>query len=246
MIINFDNDKEHLILKEIQKLPNLEIFNLNKTNSIDKVLSQCVELFKTIGYNYNFHKIEYNSQNRLLILISNDFKNLLQMIKAVSSILFSIFLQDRNTKSNIIDDVKEKIQKHFKKLEKELKQFEKEYPNRMQINIINNKNFDMVKKSILKDQINIFSYFDINQTKEENKIEINDNNNSITLFIGTYNVNALESDMIRKANLSPLLSPAKLQKYFTDENYPVFYCLGLEETIELNPKNVLIYRKSVV
>ena len=244
LIINFDNDKEHLILKEIQKLPNLEIFNLNKTNSIDKVLSQCVELFKTIGYNYNFHKIEYNSQNRLLILISNDFENLLQMIKAVSSILFSIFLQDRNTKSNIIDDVKEKIQKHFKKLEKDLKQFEKEYPNRMQINIINNKNFDMVKKSILKDQINIFSYFDINQTKEENKIEINDNNNSITLFIGTYNVNALESDMIRKANLSPLLSPAKLQKYFTDENYPVFYCLGLEETIELNPKNVLIKPKN--
>ena len=244
LIINYDSNKNSNFFKEMQKLNNFEIFNLNHTNNAEKVLEKCIELFKSIGYNYKFNKIEYNTQNRLLFIIADDFKNLFSIIKIVSSIMFSIFLKDRNIKQGIIDDVKEHILKKFKKIEKKLNKYKKEYPNGMQINPINDKNIQEIKKNILKNQENIFSYFDINHIQEENKIEINDNYNSIKLFIGTYNVNALESNLIKTANLSPLISPPKLQDFFTDEIYPNFYCLGLEETIELNPKNMLMKPKN--
>ena len=57
-------------------------------------------------------------------------------------------------------------------------------------------------------------------------------------------MNALDSDLIKKTNLDQLLFPEKLKNFFIPENIPTFYCLGLEETVELNPKNVLIKPKN--
>ena len=97
-----------------------------------------------------------------------------------------------------------------------------------------------------------YSHNQINDNKEQNQInnEIKNspkkvnNKNILTIFIGTFNVNALESDLIKKTNLDPFLFPEKIKNYFTEDNYPTFYCIGLEETIELNPKNVLIKPKN--
>ena len=83
---------------------------------------------------------------------------------------------------------------------------------------------------------------DINKPKNVvvNKIKDSSSCKTITLFIGTFNVNALESDLIKTTNLDPFLFPEKLSEYFTESNYPTFYAIGLEEAIELNPKNILI------
>ena len=78
---------------------------------------------------------------------------------------------------------------------------------------------------------------------EEGKI-ISNKKNKITIFIGTFNVNALESDLIKNINLDKFLFPEKISHYFLPENIPTFYCIGLEETVELNPKNVLIKPKN--
>ena len=78
---------------------------------------------------------------------------------------------------------------------------------------------------------------------EEIKIQ-NIKNKNVTIFIGTFNVNALESDLIKKINLDQFLFPEKLSQYLNKDNYPTFYLIGLEETIELNPKNVLIKPKN--
>ena len=57
-------------------------------------------------------------------------------------------------------------------------------------------------------------------------------------------IEILDSDLIKTTNLDPFLFPEKIKNYFRQDNFPTFYCIGLEETIELNPKNVLIKPKN--
>ena len=53
---------------------------------------------------------------------------------------------------------------------------------------------------------------DINKPQKiVNKIKDNNSNKTITLFIGTFNVNALESELIKLTNLDPFLFPEKLK-----------------------------------
>ena len=66
---------------------------------------------------------------------------------------------------------------------------------------------------------------------------------AIKMFIGTYNVNALDSDLIKTENFSSFFFPKELNEYFTTNNFPIFYCIGLEEIIKLNCKNILITPK---
>ena len=245
VIINFHNNKDDINYGEIQNLSNFEIINLNKIKNLENTLYKFIDSFKEIGYNYKYNNIEYNSQNKILILISNDFKNLFSMIKNVATILFSIFLKDRNYKSNAINSTNEGITKEFKKAEKKLKKFIKDFPKRMEINIINDSNFEIIKKNIANKEENKEIEVDSNQIYEIKQIESYDiNNNSIKLFIGTYNVNALDSSAIKTVNLSPFLFPDNLKHNFTEKNFPIFYCIGLEETVELNPKNILMKPKN--
>ena len=245
LAINFHNNKKDSNYEEIQNLSNFEIINLNKIKNLESALQKFLDSFKAIGYNYKFNNIEYNSQNKLLILISDDFKNLFSMIKTVSTILFSIFLKDRNYKNSIIDSTKEGINKEFKNAEKKLKKFIKDFPKRIEINKINDSNFETIKKNIANKEENKEIGFDSNQIYETNQIESDDvNNNSIKLFIGTYNVNALDSSLIKTVDLSPFLFPDKIKNNLTEKNFPIFYCIGLEETVELNPKNILMKPKN--
>ena len=86
--------------------------------------------------------------------------------------------------------------------------------------------------------------------EEDNNLNINEEKNilskqnTMTIFIGTFNVNALESDLIKSINLEEFLFPEKLKEHFHPDNIPTFYCIGLEETVELNTKNVLIKPKN--
>ena len=64
------------------------------------------------------------------------------------------------------------------------------------------------------------------------------------LYIATYNVNALDTETIKLTDLNPFLFPKKIHEYFTKDNFPTFYCIGLEEVIKLNAKNVIINPKS--
>ena len=242
LIINFNkNNKNDSIFKEIENISNFEIINLGVIKNIESAMYKFIESFKSIGYNYKYNNIEYNSQNKLLLLVSDDYQNLLSMIKIVSSLLFSLFLKDRNYKENIINNIKDDIFKEFKKLEKKIKKFTKEFPKRIELNKMNDSNFEIIKKSYSQKKESIFSElepelnFDINQIEQ-----CNINENSIKLFIGTYNVNALDSNSIKNVDLSPFLFPEKLGYYFSENDYPLFYCIGLEETIELNPKNILM------
>jgi hypothetical protein len=303
--------KNNIFQEKLKNLTNFEFINLKnaKDSILEEELNNNIDKLKSIGYNYKYNNIDYNSQNKLLILTGNDFDNLFSLIKIVAYLLYGIYLKSRGFQQNVIDNAKEEISKNFKHFEKKILKNRTQFAKKPSINIVGN--FEEFKSSIesekndivnndlmimglgnkkdenvvLVDSLDIIDNIDkINIDEEKKNIEssenkdiyyidednsnninidkiindvnkpqnvvntIKDNNNSkiITLFIGTFNVNALESELIKTTNLDPFLFPEKLKDYFTQSNYPTFYAIGLEETIELNPKNILINPKNKV
>ena len=241
IIINCNNNPNNLTVNEIKTLSNFDIININKEDIQENFLIK-LDRIKNIGYNYRYNKIDYNSQNKLLILVSDDLNNLFQMIQIVSIFLFSIFLKDRKYKPNIINNLQKDFNKTFKKAEKNLNSFIKSFPKRIPINKINDIYFELIQNNLTnKKEEKEDNNFDLDFDKNINinKIEQNEiNDNSIKLYIGTYNVNALNPDLLKSEELSPFLFPEKLSKYFSEEQFPTFYCIGLEEIVELNTKNI--------
>ena len=305
LIINFyqnDNDNQ-LFLDGISNLKEFEIINIikNSEKNIESNLNENMDKLKSVGYNFKYNDVEYNSQNKLLILTGDNYEYLFSMIKYVSNIMYSIFMTDRGFQKTIINNAKEEIFKYFKSFEKKIKKVNSLFPERPEVKIIkdekdlkniiqldsNNESNNNMENNIKNandencDNNNLYENIDDKDVKKINKIEnlndlyeegynddneINDNininqiennaikkvqkkiqninKNNITIFIGTFNVNALESELIKKINLDQFLFPEQLNQYFTQDYYPTFYCIGLEETIELNPKNVLIKPKN--
>lgn len=303
--------KNNIFQEKLKNLTNFEFINLKnaKDSTLEEELNNNIDKLKSIGYNYKYNNIDYNSQNKLLILTGNDYDNLFSLIKIVAYLLYGIYLKSRGFQQSVIDNAKEEISKNFKHFEKKILKNRTQFAKKPSINIVGN--FEEFKSSIesekndivnndlmimglgnkkdenvvLVDSLDIIDNIDkINIDEEKKNIEssenkdiyyidednsnninidkiindvnkpqnvvntIKDNNNSkiITLFIGTFNVNALESELIKTTNLDPFLFPEKLKDYFTQSNYPTFYAIGLEETIELNPKNILINPKNKV
>lgn len=303
--------KNNIFQEKLKNLTNFEFINLKnaKDSTLEEELNNNIDKLKSIGYNYKYNNIDYNSQNKLLILTGNEFDNLFSLIKIVAYLLYGIYLKSRGFQQSVIDNAKEEISKNFKHFEKKILKNRTQFAKKPSINIVGN--FEEFKSSIesekndivnndlmimglgnkkdenvvLVDSLDIIDNIDkINIDEEKKNIEssenkdiyyidednsnninidkiindvnkpqnvvntIKDNNNSkiITLFIGTFNVNALESELIKTTNLDPFLFPEKLKDYFTQSNYPTFYAIGLEETIELNPKNILINPKNKV
>ena len=246
LIINYYNNKKESSNSEIENISNFEIINLSKINVLETTLYKYIESFKSVGYNYKFNNIDCNIQKKLLILKSDNIKNLFSMIKILAALIFSLFLKDRSYKDNDINKTKEEIINAFKKAEEKLDEFKKNYPKRIEIHKINDKTFEKIRKITLikresKEETKLEKNFDTSQIEH-----LNINNNSIKIFIGTYNVNALESEDIKNVDLTQFLFPEKLTQYFSENHFPIFYCIGLEEIVDLNPKNVLIKPKSRV
>lgn len=296
----------------LKDLTDFEFINLkNSKDSIleDELYNKHIDKLKSIGFNFKFNGIDYNSQNKLLILTGNDFDHLFSLIKIVAYLLYSIYLKSRGFQKSVISNAKEEIFKNFKHFEKKILKHRTQFTKKPSVNIVNNleefKSKKISKKNditnnelviiglenqkedkvVLVDSLDDIDNLDKNNiNKEKDNIEScenkdnysidEDNSNNInidkiindinkpknlvnniketksskviTLFIGTFNVNALESELIKTTNLSPFLFPEKLKDYFTQSNYPTFYVIGLEETIELNPKNILINPKNKV
>ena len=240
LIINFNNNSKDPNYEDMKKLSDFEIFNLNKIKNFKSTLNKFDESFKSIGYNYQINNEDIEFQKRLLILMSDDFDHSFSAIEIVASIFFSIFLKDRNYKTNIINNNIDEIIKRFKVAHKKIKI--KDNRNKKEIIEFNDSNFNLFYKN------------DINEINEKKKIEENNSNNietnqiieeetnnkSIKILIGTYNVNALDSIRIKTSNLSSFVFPEVLNEYFTEENIPTFYCIGLEEIVKLNAKNILV------
>ena len=99
-----------------------------------------------------------------------------------------------------------------------------------------NKSFDNIK--INNTNNNIYS----NQKRSYSISVFNDEENTnkkTTIFILTYNLCGLNINEIDDNQFSKILFPKDTKYYFTKISYPTFYCIALEEVVELNTLNIL-------
>ena len=82
---------------------------------------------------------------------------------------------------------------------------------------------------------------DKNISNKKEKETGNKDNNIFTIYIVTNNVSnySLENNKNVEETLQKLLFPKETKNYFTKKNYPTFYCVGLQEIVELNTSNVI-------
>ena len=255
-IITNENDLKNIIKYEEKRSSSIN-FNINNkefvmfdsTNKEDKdfVIVDSVENFenKNNDENNNNNNEKKNFDNEELFDESNNIENNNINVNVNENTDEEKDIKEKNIsnedKSEIIkinenDNINEdnKENENIYEINNEEEKMNENIDNDYKENYNND---NQINDNYIKEQILI-------NNEKMNSPKIINKNNILTIFIGTFNVNALESDLIKKTNLDPFLFPEKIKKYFTEENYPTFYCIGLEETVELNPKNVLIKPKN--
>jgi hypothetical protein len=133
--------KNNNFQEQLKNLTNFEFINLKnaKDSILEKELyNNNIDKLKSIGYNYKYNNIDYNSQNKLLILTGNDFDNLFSLIKIVAYLLYGIYLKSRGFQQSVIDNAKEEISKYFKHFEKKILKQNTQFTKSPNINIVEN------------------------------------------------------------------------------------------------------------
>jgi hypothetical protein len=133
--------KNNNFQEKLKNLTNFEFINLkNEKDSIleKELFNNNIDKLKSIGHNYKYNNIDYNSQNKLLILTGNDFDNLFSLIKIVAYLLYGIFLKSRGFQQSVIDNAKEEISKYFKQFEKKILKHRNQFTIKPSINIVGN------------------------------------------------------------------------------------------------------------
>ena len=214
----------------------------NNSNNIEKE-----KIDSESKINTDQEKNLINLKDEKKINISND-----QIQEQESNIIFDNIEQDKNININL--EGERKISNNEEKdKEKNINDNGIDEEKNNNSNNIDQNN-DIIINNIEKEnniyQIETDNNINIEEEKNNNNMEkekiINTQDKkdeSIKMFIGTYNVNALDSDLIKTENFSSFFFPKELNEYFTTNNFPIFYCIGLEEIIKLNCKNILITPK---
>ena len=228
---------------------DIMITNDNRKDNIKKFVYKNIDKIK-----YIFEKEEQennkekNINDKLLILSGsseNSIFNLTQeIIHSIIHFFFNSFLnKDNNENDILLGKTKSNIDNFFNILDelygiRTMKLFKLKFPKVCYVD----------KKYIeeyLKTTINISSKINISKNENENNEYINKSKTNFSIFILTYNVCGMNIESINSINFSELLFPEKVKIYYESHknvknNYPIFYCIGLEEVINLNAKNVII------
>ena len=208
LVINIFNDKIDALKchKNLNKCKNIDFINIqnSKEDNIENILNVNIEKLKKVGYNYKYNNIDYNSQNKLLILMICDL-SLFSLSKILVHMLYGIFLSDRGIQKNVINNSKEEIIKEFKIFEKKFQKFNKTYPQRLNLDIIKDENDlktileyneQLQEKKSLNFSINNKDFIMIDSEKKE------DNNFVIVDSIENYDKKNDENDNNNASKIS--------------------------------------------
>lgn len=249
---NTSNDKGEYL----QKLNEADIFDVettndSKKNSIKKFVSERIDKIKNI-----FVKDKKESEDdkdkkiiydKLLIISgssNNSIFNLTQEI--IQTIVYFYYEQTFNKDNNddiLLSKAKLSINNFFDIIDELLGK------RTMKLIKLKFPKVSYVNKEYIKSNLNVSLNMSLSINNNAGLNLINDNNNnkalnSFSLFILTYNVCGMNKEIINSINFSELLFPEQADKYISSKNskkkYPLFFCIGLEEVINLNAKNVII------
>ena len=238
------NNLEEEIKKE-EKINKLEINKINVKINNEKFFNDNEKIFKEIGFDYHKDKIN-KSQNKLLIIFSNNINEMLSFSSNVSLKLYNLFLTSNNLpKCPAPEEFCKRIQALLKK---NITKFSKNQEVKIEFikdieKINDNNNTQTLGKDIKIEEQKKNEKLDDQKINKNEIIEIKKHKKKISIFIGTFNVNAENPSTIE--NLNEFLFPITDDKYnyFESNNYPTFYCIGLEEIVDLNIKNIIINKE---
>ena len=268
-LIGEENMKNNLIFGVFEKNTNFNIENkineLKKESKKEKKMfiitnSKKEEINKLINDNINTLN-EYFSENDLisnvnkthLLLLGINNNSIYFMTENIIQQIINFYLEKiNNNNDKYSENVKKQIKNFFFDLDErfgkrlmylfKIKMPKISYINADYINENNKENKENIENKDNKE----------NKDTKENKISndasipFNDNLNKNSrvffhIFILTYNVCGMNLDNINRIDTNNLLFPKKTGSFFnTEKNLPLFYIIGLEEAVELNPKNVII------
>ena len=248
---NTGNDKG----EDLQKLNEADIFDVettndSKKNSIKKFVSERIDKIKNIFVKDKKESEDDKDKNIIydkLLIISgwsnNSIFNLTQEI--IQSIVNFYYEQNFNKDDNddtLLSKAKSSINNFFYIIDELLGK------RTMKLIKLKFPKVSYVNKEYIKSNLNVSLNMSLNINNNNTGLNlINDNNkalNNFSLFILTYNVCGMNKENINSINFSELLFPEQANKYISSKNskkkYPLFFCIGLEEVVNLNAKNVII------
>ena len=236
-----DNNNEKILNKEefinvnekMKDKYEIQFSNDCKKNNIKNFILSNYEKIKNIFIeNKKELNDENNINNKLLIITcsnSNSIFNLIQeTIHSVIKIFFTTYINEVSDKiKDLLDKAKLNIDNYFNFVDE----------------IICKRMMLFYKLKLPK--IEYVSKEYINSLKNNQQIiNIPIPKKTFSTFILTYNAAGMDEDKINSINFSKLLFPEKSKKYFesqeNENKFPLFYCVGLEEVVNLNPKNILL------
>jgi len=242
--------------EDLQKLNEADIFDVettndSKKNSIKKFVSERIDKIKNIFVKDRKESEDDKDKNIIydkLLIISgssnNSIFNLTQEI--IQSIVYFYYEQNFNKDNNddiLISKAKSSINNFFDIIDELLGK------RTMKLIKLKFPKVSYVNKEYIKSNLNVSLNISlsINNNAGLNLINGNNNNkalNSFSIYTLTYNVCGMNKEIINSINFSELLFPEQADKYISSKNskkkYPLFFCIGLEEVINLNAKNVII------
>ena len=230
--------------EKLKDIFDIKVFNDCKRNNIKKLVFENVDIIKNI-----FEKEEQGEQNSKILIISGSSYNCIfnltqEIIHTIIYLFFNKYLNKENNNDDndmLIGNAKTRIDNFFSILDeivckKMMKLIKYKLPKICYVN----KKYAQENLSM---SINNSSNVNNNIQNKTNNINFQ---KKFTIFILTYNVCGMNKENIYSINFQHLLFPEKAKVFFKQgeknikKQFPFFYCIGLEEVVDLNPKNVII------
>lgn len=223
-LLQYKNSLKSSIKNEkIKDLFEIEISNDGKKNNIKKFVFENIDKIKNI--------FENNDNDLLIISGTNDssiFNLSQEIIESIIYLFFDKYInKDNNYNDILIYKTKSNINNFFNIID------ELNGKRTMRLFKLKLPKIHYVTQDYIQENVS-----NINKKEliiKKGKINFN-------IFILTYNVCGMSIENINEINFNELLFPINMDKYYDSKNnnYPLFYCIGLEEVINLNAKNVII------
>ena len=232
------------------------IFIQNK-NKISDEISDNKDILKEIKFNYEKDGEKKNYQEKQLLLISNKESDYFQIIENIllnldydilnkegenfQKDIYSFIIEALMSYKNYINSKNEDCKKLYNIRPQSLsKDFINKYilvqNPEMKINNID-------KKLSNEDNQIIIDKEEKEKSQNESINSINNITKEIFIYIVTYNVNNFNigSNENIDSLVSQLIFPKELQNFFENNGFPLFYCIGLQEIVELNTSNIVLF-----
>jgi len=259
--INQERDKyleelKNILVKDYNEDIQKFIFLQNK-DRISEEIEANKEILKEIKFNYEKDGEKKNNQEKQLLLISSKESNYFQIIENILINLdYDILIkEEENLQKDIYSFIIEALMSYKNSINSKNKNCKKVCnirPQPLNKDFINK--YILAKNPVIKiNNINKKLSNEENQNiidkeeKEKSKNESINNKNNISkdiyIYIVTYNVNNFNigSNENIDSLINQLILPKELHDFFVNNGFPLFYCIGLQEIVELNTSNIVLF-----